>query len=308
MASHVFKFLLCGAIASFCVVQPAAAAPEPAKTPVRATAAIGKQPSLIEVTYAFYAGGVRVAKADATAQLDAKRYNANAIVRTEGSLGRMFNIVFSFQAVGQRDAGRFTPETFAAVYTGFKGDPTMTVSFSREDQQPTNVKPALRRGLKMQDFQSKPPLVDPMSALLEAAISSNKAPCNRTFDLFDGVRSYRITLGKPQKDDVGSYDGSVYNGPAVQCRWTYKLVKASRDDWAHRMLQDAPPEGKIWFADLKGVMAPVRLMAETPVVAVMMHVMAASVNGEDVATVKAKANTPTPATKAKPAKSSKPKP
>lgn len=307
MASRVMRTLLCGAIASLFAFGAASSAPERATPRATPTRAEGKQPSLVEVTYAFYAGGVRVAKATASAQLDSKRYNANAIVRTEGSLGRMFNIMFSFQAVGQREAGRFTPETFAAVYTGFKGDPTMTVSFSPDDQQPTNVNPALRRGLTMQDFQSKPPLVDPMSALLEAAISSHKAPCDRTFDLFDGVRSYRITLGKAQKDDVGSYDGSVYNGPAIQCRWRYKLVKASRDDWAHRMLQDAPPEGKIWFADLNGVMAPVRLMAETPVVAVMMHVMAARVNGENAATVKAKPAANTGAAGPK-AKSPKPKP
>jgi hypothetical protein len=245
--------------------------------------------SQVELGFDFYAGGIRVAKVSSGAQLYDDRYTAKAIFKSEGSLSDLFDVTFSFETVGIRNGNSFRPETFAAIYKGFEGDPTVTVTFSPSRHNPTSVEPGLPEDMKLEDFTRHHQLIDPISAVLQATIMASEAPCNKSFDLFDGIRSYRLVLLEPKKDDVEAYEGSIYEGPAIRCRWRYELITAGEDDWARDLFMDSPPEGRIWFAKLKGVMAPVRLLAETPVVNVVMHIMSARVNDENIA---AKQNDP----------------
>jgi hypothetical protein len=238
--------------------------------------------SQIELEFDFYAGGLRVAKVTGGAQLHDERYTAHAVFKSEGSLSDLFDVTFSFETVGRRSIDRFDPRTFTATYKGFEGDPTVTVTFS-DVAGPTDVKPGLPEDVSLIDFTREHKLTDPITAVLQATLLASDAPCNKSYDLFDGVRSYRLVLLEPKEDDVESYEGSIYNGPAIRCRWRYELLTSSKDDWARDLFQDSPPEGRIWFAKLKGVMAPVRLLAETPIVNVVMHIMAARVNDEAIA-------------------------
>jgi hypothetical protein len=238
--------------------------------------------SQIELEFDFYAGGIRVAKVTGGAQLHDERYIANAIFKSEGSLSDLFDVTFSFETVGLRSTERFDPQTFTAVYRGFEGDPTVTVTFSGADG-PTDVEPGLPEDMMLTDFTREHHLIDPITAVLQATLLASDAPCNKTYDLFDGVRSYRLVLLEPKEDDVDSYEGSIYEGPAIRCRWRYELLTSSDDDWARDLFLDTPPEGRIWFANLKGVMSPVRLLAETPIINVVMHIMAARINNENVA-------------------------
>jgi hypothetical protein len=238
--------------------------------------------SQVELEFDFYAGGIRVAEVTGGAQLHDERYTAHAVFKSEGSLSDLFDVTFSFDTVGLRHTERFDPQTFTAAYKGFEGDPTVTVTFSGA-AGPTDVKPGLPEDVNLIDFTREHQLIDPMTALVQATLLASDSPCDKTYDLFDGVRSYRLVLLEPKEDDVESYEGSIYEGPAIRCRWRYELLTSSEDDWARDLFLDTPPEGRIWFAKLNGVMAPVRLLAETPVVNVVMHIMAARVNNESVA-------------------------
>jgi hypothetical protein len=241
--------------------------------------------SHVEIEFDLYAGGLRVAKVTGDAQLVDDHYSTNAEFKTEGSLSDLFDVTFSFATVGQRLGKTFAPDSFTAVYKGFEGDPVVTVAFA--GGKPTAVEPGLPEDVTLDDFTRHHQLTDPMSAVLQATIAASTAPCNRSFTLFDGVRSYRLVLLKPKEDEVESYEGSIYDGPAIRCHWRYELITAGKRDWARDLFLDTPPQGRIWFAELNGVMLPVRLLAETPVVNVVMHIMSARVNDESIAATEA---------------------
>lgn len=247
----------------------------------------------LRLVYDFYAGGFRVGSVSAEARLAGTRYAAEARFLTDGSLASLFPIDFQFAATGTR-AGHVTrPSLFQSVYGGFEGDPAIIVTYS-DGAAPDRVEPGLPPGVALGDIAVGGRLIDPVSAAVEAFTRVGPEACGRTIRIFDGMRTYSLRLEEAGHDPLEPFAGSVFQGTAVRCAWRYRLDASAKGDWAGELLGEHPPEGDIWFAPAAdgSVMVPVKFLARTPVIGVVVHLM--RVEGDGVPVPLAPADVPPP--------------
>ena len=239
----------------------------------------------LKLAYDFYAGGVEVMVVEADATLDPAHYTAHAQMRTEGPLSGMYAVNFSFSAEGEMRGSNPLSRKFEATYAGFAGNPAVHATFSGDGPQAATVDPALPGGVTPDELLHGAKVMDPLTGALLTILSGAQHPCGRSYEMFDGVRHYRLVLAEPETNRVERYDGSLFEGDALSCAWRYELVAAVPGDWAIEWFGKTLPEGKIWFAPWPGEdgkMMPVKLLAATPIINVVMHLRAASADGKAV--------------------------
>lgn len=233
----------------------------------------------LTLAYDFYAGGIQVMEVGADASLNAAQYTAHAWMRAEGSLARLYEVNFSFAAEGVLSPSP-QPRVFNAVYTGMKGNPAVYVPFRADGSAPETPPPLLRGA------NQNARLSDPLTAALSIVLSNGENPCGRTYDLYDGLRVFRLVLDTAETNRVERYNQSLFEGDAERCAWRYELVAAQPGDWAIEWFGKTPPYGKIWVAPWPGQpgnLLPVKLLASTPVINVVIHLREASLDGKKVA-------------------------
>ncbi len=234
----------------------------------------------IRIAYDLYAGGFRVGVVEASATLNGAAYDAKAEFRTEGTLADLFPVTFLFAAHGARDGGTLRPARYDSQFIGFEGDPEQDALYDETGAHPLAVVPDWT-GMKGPEAALGQALsLDPVTRVIEAVLREG-APCPRRIDVFDGIRAYRLDFKLIGPDHVEPYEGSVFAGEAMLCSWRYELLAAQKGDWAESYFGEAPPEGEIWFArDGAGRFTiPVKLIAHTPVVDAVMHLMRAESAG-----------------------------
>lgn len=238
----------------------------------------------VHLAYDFFAGGFRVGVVSATARIGGETYAAEARFVTEGTLGALFPVDFRFASAGSRAGDSTRPERFQSVYGGIAGNPVVNVAFA-QDAGPARVEPALPTGASLEDIAAAGRLIDPVAAAVEAFTREGPNACGRTIRIFDGIRTYALKLGEESPATVASYSGSLFSGTAIRCTWRYRLEASARGDWARDLFGENPPDGEIWFAPTAegGVMVPVKFLARTPIVHVVVHLMRAEENGSPVA-------------------------
>lgn len=224
--------------------------------------------------YDVYAGGFRVGQIEAAANLSDRAYDARAQFTTEGTLADLFPVRFVFAAEGTRKSPALRPRRYHSQFFGFAGDPVQDVAF---DGKTPTLEPDWTGGMGPGAVLREPFGTDPVTAVVAALLRAPETACDRTIRLFDGIRVYEIALGPPQGDTLTRYAETYFAGEALRCSWTYRLVSARKGDWANDLFGATPPSGDIWFAELPTGLTPVRFLAETPIVNVVVHLM--SVDG-----------------------------
>lgn len=234
----------------------------------------------VSLRYDFYAGGFRVGSVEADAKLGETTYAANAVFRTEGWLEDLFDIDFAFETSGITTDGDWAPSSFRSVYGGFEGDPVVLVDFGT-GEVPLTATPAPPEGVMPVDTAGSQPFIDPITAVLGEMARRDGAPCGRRLHLFDGIRTYALVLEEPESGILEPAAEGSFAGPSIRCAWHYELGRTGQGDWARDLFTEAPPSGTIWFAHDPdtGMTIPVKFLAETPVVSVVVHLMRADANG-----------------------------
>ncbi|NWH07723.1 MAG: DUF3108 domain-containing protein [Alphaproteobacteria bacterium] len=234
----------------------------------------------VSLRYDFYAGGFRVGTVEADAELSEASYRANAVFRTEGWLEDLFDIDFAFAASGVSTDGNWTPSSFRSVYGGFEGNPVVLVDFG-EGKVPVSATPAPPEGVMPDDVAERQHFIDPITAVLGEMARRDGAPCGRRLHLFDGIRTYTLVLEDAETDILEPTNEGSYAGASLRCAWHYELGRTGQGDWARDLFAETPPTGTIWFAHdpESGMTVPVKFLAETPVVSVVVHLMQADANG-----------------------------
>lgn len=226
------------------------------------------------LAYDVYAGGFRVGQVEAAADVTDRAYEARAQFTTAGTLADLFPVRFVFAAQGTRKSPALRPRRYHSQFFGFAGDPIQDVAF---DGKAPTLDPDWTRGRGPGAVLREPFGTDPVTAVVAALLRAPDTACDRTIRLFDGIRVYEIALGPPRGDTLTRYAETYFVGEALRCPWEYRLVSARKEDWANDLFGETPPSGDIWFAELPTGLTPVRFLAETPIVNVVVHLM--SVDG-----------------------------
>ncbi len=149
-----------------------------------------------EGIFDFYLGGIPAGEMDFAARWDAADFSARSEFRAVGLLKALYDGYYIVSAEGGRAAETFAPARFEAD-TAF-GDSRQKVRVSYADARPATVE--ADPPFKPRDYQIDPAAqvgtLDPLSAAL---LLVRPAPpdqlCNRSAEIFDGRRRYRIELG-----------------------------------------------------------------------------------------------------------------
>lgn len=219
-----------------------------------------------EAAFEVYVGGFAVAELEAASEIGEERYRQSILARTAGMLAWFVEGESESVATGRIDAdGRVQAERFenqgvwndearTSIVT-FDADGAVTgvetVPPQKDEREP--VPDGLRRG------------PDPLSLVVEAALSPVNGPVERTVNTYDGKRAVEFSWSCDGRTESMIGSGSaVYAGPVMRCAVDGQQVGGFHKEYGDRAL-DPPKPAELWLAPVDDgrFFAPVRLTMQT---------------------------------------------
>lgn len=219
-----------------------------------------------DAAFEIYVGGFAVAELEASSEIGEERYRQSILARTAGMLawfvegqselfatgrigpdGRVQAERFENQGVWN-DEPRVSSVTFDAEgrVTGVEAVPPQ-----KDEREP--VPNGLRRG------------PDPLSLVVEAALSPVTGAVERTVRTYDGKRALEFSWRCAGRTETMSGSGSaLYSGPILRCAVDGRQTAGFHKEYGDRAL-DPPKPAELWLAPVDDgrFYAPVRLTMQT---------------------------------------------
>ena len=227
----------------------------------------------IGLGYRLYAGGLHALTFDAAVDVGGSAYEVDFTARTDGWIGKLFDLVLTANAHGRRTESGLRPQLFRTAnrWQGNDerwvrltyGDPDTPLAEAEpppsEDDREA-VPEAMRRGT-----------VDPITAVFELLGAGGGESCQGRAAVFDGRRRYDLEARRVGEGGLRATRYNIYSGPALECRLVFREIQGF---WKKTHLQGRYPEEiRVWLAEMGAdkVPVPVRMSAKTRFSAVLVH-------------------------------------
>jgi hypothetical protein len=214
---------------------------------------VGDAPVLSAVIESTTAGG--------TAALG--RYAMSAEIGLLGSLAQMFP--FRLQAQASGTAGpAVMPERYRSQTWIFDQLAEVTLDYGADGSVALQAVPPTVEGREAVARGLADDTLDPLSAVAAAVDHVARTNgCDGTFAVFDGTRRYELAFSHVGRAEVAPLRGSLYAGPAIECR----VVPVLQSGFAEREARGGvyPREVSLWLAPVleDAPPLPVRLLARS---------------------------------------------
>jgi hypothetical protein len=223
--------------------------------------------------YRLYAGGLHALTFDAAVDMNGAGYNVEFEARTDGWIGRLFAMVLTATAVGNRTEQGLRPQVFRTANTWQGNDERwVELTYGASGAPLTEAEPP-----PGEDDRNKVPenlrhgTVDPITAVFDLLGADGNEACTGRAAVFDGRRRYDLEAERIGPANLRSSGYSIYSGPATECRLVFREIEGF---WKKKRMQGRyPSEIRVWLADVGNarMAVPVRMSAKTRFAAVRVH-------------------------------------
>lgn len=220
-----------------------------------------------ELPYRLYLAGLKVGKANLTAEISDTSYSVRGHAKTIGVLGWFGKVEGHAEVKGHRvDGVLLAPDEFKlSAVTDDKDRLEMRMPFKGDAPSGVEAEPPFREVHYAADPKAQHGALDPLTALIAALLPGRaEAPCDRTIAVFDGKRRFDIALDAPTR----SYKKK--GKPHVECAARY----VRRDGFKEKHMKKPDIDFTVAFALTEGGLTkPARLIHYSylgPVVATLM--------------------------------------
>lgn len=225
--------------------------------------AIPATAAVLTVDYVVFVGGASIGTATLSADMAPGRYQLETRIETKavGSATEDATLIL-FAAGAQEEAG-LKPHIFTSDYVNAAGQSSQLQITFNEDG-PASVlalPPPARKPDALSDYHRKGAL-DPVSALLAAALPGADRPCAAAVPVFDGWRRFDLAIAYKGETEMTGDGG--YAGPAHKCEGRIEPV-AGYSSEAMAAMRKEPQSVEVWLAPAgkARTLIPVRIVAPT---------------------------------------------
>ncbi|WP_342643620.1 DUF3108 domain-containing protein [Rhodoligotrophos ferricapiens] len=214
-------------------------------------------------------------------------YSAQVSAATTGLVGFFVDEQLEMRASGSLDQSSVRPARFTYRETDSDGRKSTEMrwgaanvdvdrSYDLEEERARAIEQAIDK-----------PLPDPLSGVLNAALSSSGKPCSGTQRVYDGKEVFALNfsyLGQTQFEEKNA----AYRGPAYKCQVQYKSIAGLSKKKAERNRAN-PPVYTVWFAPVhaaaanRDLLVPIAATGTMKGRSVRIIARKASVNGTPLA-------------------------
>lgn len=243
-----------------------------------ATVAGAKAAQPVTLTYTGYMAGLPVFSLTAQVELPAGgtapgdgRYSLNADAATIGNFRLLYPYRATVVTAGALADQQAQPKQFRSVADIMGKQEAVTLTYGSSGSVAIDAMPMTRQAqdAKARGFANG--TIDPASAVVAAVAKfAVTHQCSGTYQLFDGVRRYDLTLTQGGFADLAPLQKSYYDGSATECVATPTLLEGFAP--AATQSQFYPRSARLFMAPaVEGLPAiPVRIEAQNALGVMML--------------------------------------
>ncbi len=213
------------------------------------------EPMELHVRYFGYFWGMRIMVAEVTTQISGDAYVNTGAFRTAGFANWVRDTRLEAGGSGVRDEnGAFVPSDY--WHQGYDGrkNRRIEMDYGNEDIDIMVDPPFGDWGDPPATPEQRLEAFDPLSTLVEIAMSGGEEPCNRSVPVFDSRLRYNLRFEFIEMDEVRIRG---YRGPAYHCRIYYEPVAGFDPDDLEESADAYEIPIDAWLAaDLPGGVTP----------------------------------------------------
>ncbi|WP_119303987.1 DUF3108 domain-containing protein [Dongia deserti] len=191
-------------------------------------------------------------------------YRIAADIATMGNLAVLYPYTQSLQATGALKAGKARPAKYNSTIRIWQRQETVTLTYAPNGAVGIEAVPLTRQAQMAKEQGYAHGTMDPASLVVAVASLFAKAgSCEGTYQLFDGVRRYDLSLAQGGYADLVAMPNSYYDGSATECIATPQLVAGFQQSALNASLY--PQSARLWMAPaIAGFpTVPVRIKAQS---------------------------------------------
>jgi hypothetical protein len=215
-----------------------------------ASAAGAADGDTLSFSYGIYVQGARVYRIKYRAELGPDRYEIKISMQPKG-VGKIF-ADFSLEMATSGIVEDGMPQPMNFTMRSAKDDESKTVALrwssdalpkaERSFAIPVERATALNRVLK-------PAMPDPLTAVLQHALTAQSKPCQGTLRAYNGAEVQELKLRYLGRDEIEATGDGVYSGPAFKCEVVFVPVAGYSEKKLKKLLSK-PPTYTVWFANI----------------------------------------------------------
>ena len=240
------------------------------------TGAQAAQP--VTLTYTGYMAGLPVFTLTATVELPGNgvvpgdgRYSLNADASTIGNFRLLYPYRATMVTAGSLAAQQAKPKQFRSIADIMGKQEAVTLTYGSGGTVAIEAEPMTRQAQEAKARGFANGTIDPASAIVAAVAKfATTHQCGGTYQLFDGVRRYDLTLTQGGFTDLAPLQKSYYDGSATECVATPNLLEGFAP--AATQSQFYPRSARLFMAPaIEGQPAiPVRIEAQNALGVMML--------------------------------------
>jgi hypothetical protein len=204
----------------------------------------------LSFSYGIYVSGARVYRINYQAEFGPERYQTRISMGPKG-VGKLFaDFRLEMSTSGIVEDGLPQPVNF--TMKSAKDDDRKSVAMRwSSDALPKAERsfavPAERAAAV--DRVLKPAMPDPLTAVLQHALTAQSKPCRGTLRAYNGAEVQELKLTYLGRDDIEATRDGVYSGPAFKCEVVFVPVAGYAEKKLKKLLSK-PPTYTVWFANI----------------------------------------------------------
>lgn len=207
----------------------------------------------LALTYTIKIAGKSVYRISYDASLSPAAYQS-AVKMAPTGMGKLLTDFKLFMSTeGGVSQGELAPQDFSLKSSKRREEKSLRMTW------PDGRLPEANRTFRLSAAQAAeveralaPAVPDPLTAVLRHSLENPGNPCDRTERVYNGFEVYDLTITLLGQVVLEAARGSVYRGPAFQCRVVLVPIAGYSDAKMRKYLKN-PPTWGVWFAP---VMAP----------------------------------------------------
>ncbi len=202
----------------------------------------------LSVLYNGYFLGLRVMKADVSADVSRGGYESRAVFRTAGLAGMFKEAEITAAVNGAYNGSGVEPIHFEHTNSASSKNRRIRIDWTGDDVVPTVTPPFGSMGEPPATREERLGSRDIASTILSMTLDGGDAPCERTLPVFDGKQRYDLRMVPVAYEEV---DTRGYEGMSWRCNIYYTPISGfDPEDLADPEDYERPM--RIWLADLGG--------------------------------------------------------
>ena len=160
-------------------------------------------------------------------------FTSSMSLRSKGMAGLFLKVKTDLKATGTITDGVPVPTSFRMAVT----DRRYAVTWSKDDKPVAMRQPELsERKAAAVEQALDGPVSDPLTLMLRQGFAGREKVCSGVERVYNGKEVTEYSFERVRDEAFGQRDGSVYRGPVVRCRLTYRLIagfsrKAMAKNW-----------------------------------------------------------------------------